>query len=144
MWCNEHPELLLGSAATLLWEPPTQRYDRLTLISDQYPISPGIACIKKERLALERNPCLSVYFCKQEKAMMWWEGQLTTAECYALSGRKEFQSYKVLFLLKDNFLWKINLQSSEKCYRWDISLGEDDWLKLNTNQASSEAACCNL
>lgn len=144
MWCNEHPELLLGSAITLLREHRIQRYDRLNLISDWYPILPGIAYIKKERLALERNPCLSVYFWQQVRSMMWWEVQLTTAECCALAGRKELQLYKVLLLLKDNFLWKINCQSSEKCYRWDISLGEDDWRKLNTNQASSEAVCYNL
>lgn len=44
--------------------------------------------------------------------------------------------YKLLFPLEDNFLQKINCQSSEKCYRWDISLGEGAWLTLNTNQAS--------
>lgn len=71
MWCNEHPELLLGSVTTLFQEHCTRGYDRLTLISDQCPILPGIAGSKEEKLALERNPCLSVYFWEQERAVMW-------------------------------------------------------------------------
>ena len=58
--------------------------------------------------------------------------------------KKGTLSYKLLFPLEDNLLQKINCQSSEKCYRWDISLGEDAWLTLNTNQASSEAARYSL
>ena len=102
-------------------------------------------CVHQERdtCSGEKSLFISVLL-EQERSVMWWEVHLTTAECCALSGRKELQSYKVLLLLKENFLWKISHQSWEKCYRWDDSLGENDWLKLNTNQASSEAACYNL